>query len=394
VGDGPLTRLQTVVGDEGAWPPWHIAATGAGPALVAAVTFAICDVDRPVVLGGLLAVAVAPWVIEATRRCVFDGPAALVTATAIAVLNLAGRPLGVIDLGGNHQTSLIILAFAVGETAAIRSMPVVVAVTSMAVATAIGTEFVDDPTYDYSSGPIWTAGMFIGLFSGLLIRRLLLAVGELKATQAALEATAATRERQRIAREVHDVIAHSMTVTMLHVTAARMAVRRGDSAGATEALEDAERLGRRSLADIRSTVGLLRAGDSGAPTAAALPVAEDLGELVDGYRGAGLPVETDLDIRLADLPAPLGLALYRIVQEALANVAKHARGADARVAVRVGDDAVTLEVDDDGGPTTPAAQPGHGLLGMRERTESLGGTFEAGPSATGWRVRATIPWGS
>ena len=372
--------------DEENWPSWVPVALGIGPVIVAVTTFVASDVERPAVLAGLLAVSVAPGVVEMIRGCPLEWPKFYVTALALAVQHLVAKPLGISDDSGTLQTSLLILCFLVGETAAIRPMVHAAAVTAIGVGAAVGSGLVDD---SYDAVPIWTVGMFIGLFCGLLIRRLVLALEEVKQAQGALQEDAAARERQRIAREVHDVIAHSMTVTMLHITAARMAVGRGDADAATEALEEAERQGRRSLADIRSTVGLLRSSDGDGATAA--PVAGDVGELIAGYRSAGLPVESSVDA-LDDIPVPVGLAVHRIVQEALANVAKHAPGAAAAVSVRVDGTGIEIEVSDDAPPANAGnGGPGHGLLGMRERAETLGGTFEAGPGAGGWRVRATIP---
>lgn len=389
VGDAPLARLQALKMEQHSWPEWIGPALTAGPALVAVATFVDSDVERPALLAVLLAVSLTPWLLESAHRGHIDWPAGYVTLAAMAALHLGAEPLGVVDTeGGSNQLSLLILTLAVGETAATRPLREVWVMTSASVVIASVSGFLDE-TYD--AAPIWTASMFIGLFAGLLIRRLLVAVADLAEAQAALEADAAARERQRIAREVHDVIAHSLTVTMLHITAARLAVGRGDADGATEALEEAERLGRRSLDDIRSTVGLLRTGDGDTATAAALPVGEDLDELVAGYRAAGLSIEAAIDPGVSSLPAAVGLATYRIVQEALANVAKHAPGARASVEVRVGAD-LLIDVHDDGGPRAPAGgAPGHGILGMRERAEALGGTLDAGPSAQGWRLCATIP---
>ena len=370
---GSTSVARASIHEQASWPAWVPLVSAGGPALIAVATFTGSDVDRPAVLAGLLALAVSPWFLGSTRVL-----APYVTAAALAVQHLGADPLGIRDPGGAAQASLLILCFAVGETAAIRSKPHTVAVATIAAVVIVGGQVVDE-TYDAT--PIWIGGVGIGLFCGLLIRRLAEA-------QAALAADAATRERQRIAREVHDVIAHSMTVTMLHVTAARMAVSRGDHAAATEALEEAERQGRRSLADIRATVGVLRADDTDA-TSTALPSAADLDDLIDGYRSAGVAVTAEVDDEIAAVPAPVALAVHRIVQEALANVAKHGAGAPASVRVRI-DGAVEVEVLDGGAAAAPTGN-GHGLLGMRERAESLGGTFSAGPTAAGWHVRATIP---
>ena len=132
----------------------------------------------------------------------------------------------------------------------------------------------------------------IGVTIGAVMRRLVESMGDLKAAEVGLAEKAATDERQRIAREVHDVIAHSMTVTMLHVTAARLAVARGDDDAATEALLEAEKAGRESLNEIRHTVGLLRTEPDGG-IEAPQPGAGDIVQLVDGFAEAGVDVRLD-----------------------------------------------------------------------------------------------------
>ncbi len=223
---------------------------------------------------------------------------------------------------------------------------------------------------------------------------------ELRAAQAEIARQSAAEERRRIAREVHDVIAHSLSITMLHLTGARHILGR-DPRRAAEALAQAEHLGRQSLADIRRTVGLLAGeGDAGPrPNAAPLPGAADIAELVAGYARAGLDARLDSAGDPARLSPAAGLDLYRIAQEALANVAKHAPGARVAVTLTIGDRLVTLRIQD-GGPqpgsppiVTPdtAGGSGLGLVGMRERVARLGGGFAAGQSGPGWLVECVIP---
>jgi signal transduction histidine kinase len=198
-------------------------------------------------------------------------------------------------------------------------------------------------------------------------------------------------ERQRIAREIHDVIAHTLSVTMLHVTGARLALERGDRDDAIAALRDAEQMGRESLGDIRRTVGVL--GSDGTGTDAPMPTAAELPDLVAGFRSAGLDVDLEMHGDAAGLPPALGLGLYRIAQESLANVAKHAPGSRTEVRLAVGDANVRLVVcDDDGGAVPPPAENGGlGLRGMRERAAALGGSLDARPDGEGWLVEATLP---
>ncbi|MFD9013209.1 sensor histidine kinase [Streptomyces sp. NPDC059558] len=208
-------------------------------------------------------------------------------------------------------------------------------------------------------------------------------------------------ERLRIARDLHDVVAHHIALVNVQAgVAAHVMDKRPDQA--KEALAHVRDASRSALNELRATVGLLRqSGDPEAPTEPA-PGLGVLDELVDTFRHAGLPVEVivQLDGAAGPLPAAVDLAAYRVIQEALTNVRKHAgAGAKAEVSVvRVGP-SVEVTVLDDGGEAADAApEPtdppggGHGLLGMRERTGALGGTCFAGPRyGGGYRVHATLP---
>lgn len=213
-------------------------------------------------------------------------------------------------------------------------------------------------------------------------------VVQLRAAQAGLAVRAQAEERNRIARELHDVIAHSLTVSLLHVSSARLTVA-DDPADAARALAEAERLGRQSLSEVRHAVGLLRQDGAADPTAP-LPGSTDVAALVERFRQAGADVRAHLDGDLDTLPGTVGLATYRILQEALTNAARHAPQAVATVRLAVTPDAVRLTVDSSGAPGTG---DGLGLLGMRERAALLGGSCSAGPGGSGWLVRAELPRG-
>jgi signal transduction histidine kinase len=232
----------------------------------------------------------------------------------------------------------------------------------------------------------WMAGTTLSVLAGLFIRHEIDLVAQLRAAQAGLAERARAEERNRIARELHDVIAHTLTVSLLHVTSARLAVEH-DPADAARALAEAERLGRESLDEVRLAVGMLHQQGDGGRTAP-LPGAGELPALVERFRSAGADVTLTIDGDPGGLPATTGLAVYRILQEALTNAVKHAPGSPTAVHLGVDADAVELAVDS---AAEPGTGTGVGVISMRERAESLGGRCQAGPGGQGWLVRATLP---
>ena len=210
---------------------------------------------------------------------------------------------------------------------------------------------------------------------------------------------AVTDERLRIARELHDVVAHTMSVVAVHAGTGRM-VADEDPAAAREALATIETTTRAALVEMRRMLGILRGYDSEGPgTRVPAPGLGDLDALVAEVVRSGVTVEVRVEGDRTDVPAGVDLAAYRIVQEALTNVIKHAGRVKATVAVRYSGDAVTVEVDDEGpagheSPRTPAAN-GHGLVGMRERVAAYQGDLEVGPGPIGgFHVAARLPFGA
>ena len=233
----------------------------------------------------------------------------------------------------------------------------------------------------------WTAGLTVTAVGMALVRHQLVLVEALRAAQAGLAERSAAEERNRIAREVHDVIAHSLTVSLLHISAARLAVET-DPADAARALTEAERLGRQSLDEVRATMGLLGRGAGAPDVAPPAPGALHVPELVGQLRRAGADVALAVDGDLATLPATTGSTLYRIAQEALTNAAKHAPGSAVRVRLDITADRAELSV----GSAGPARHgSGMGVQGMRERALAVGGTCSAGADGSGWRVHACLP---
>ena len=200
------------------------------------------------------------------------------------------------------------------------------------------------------------------------------------------------QERLRIARELHDIVAHKLSIVVVHAQAAQ---RVADPARATELMATVEETGRGALEEMRRLLGVLRPASDEPDTSPAQPQPglAVLDSLVDEVRAAGLPVTMTLSGQPVPLPDALDLSAYRIVQEALTNVLKHAGPARASVHVQYAEDRIEVTVADDGNGA-PAAVPGsgHGLTGMRERAKLLGGALEAGPRpGGGFRVRATLP---
>jgi len=204
---------------------------------------------------------------------------------------------------------------------------------------------------------------------------------------------AVEEERARIARELHDIVSHGLSVVVLQTAAARAALQDGGT-DVDRHLDAVEETARDALGEMRRMLGLLQAGDLTDPAAppAPSPGLHSLPALVDRATTAGLRVTAELDLG-TQLPDGLELAIYRVVQEALTNAVKHAPGSAVTVRLRVDDDAAAVTVTDDGARTT-VAEPqgaGHGLIGMRQRVQLYGGTLSAGPAEGGYRVAATFP---
>jgi signal transduction histidine kinase len=229
----------------------------------------------------------------------------------------------------------------------------------------------------------WLIGYLMYVQQKLIIKQ--------QQAQAALAEHAAADERRRIAREVHDVIAHSLSITLLHITGARRGLQEDrDVDDAVEALEQAEHLGRQAMADIRRTVGLL----DGAPMRMAPePGVGDIASLVEDFVRAGLKVDLDIDGPFQPVSAGVGLALYRITQESLANIAKHSPDSQTTVTLTISPGSAKLTVVNKlpVAVTATTAQEGRGVRGMRQRVHLLGGTIDVGPCGDDWLVRADIP---
>ncbi|MFA1543840.1 sensor histidine kinase [Actinomadura monticuli] len=242
--------------------------------------------------------------------------------------------------------------------------------------------------------PLWPAWIMWGV--GFMVLGSAFRIhGMLYEARLRLTREAVAEERRKIAREVHDLVGHGLGVVMLNITAARLATSRGNADAAGRALAEAERAGRRSVRDVHRGLVLLRdpAGAAAPPIAPAPPTAEDTGALVAELRAGGLAVALTTRGDLGAVDPAVGLTIFRVVQEALSNTARHAPGAEAAVTVAVGDAAAEVTVTDPG-PADARGRPstgGLGLVGMHERVGVHGGVLRAGPDGAGWTVHATIP---
>jgi signal transduction histidine kinase len=201
----------------------------------------------------------------------------------------------------------------------------------------------------------------------------------------------AAEERLRIARELHDAVGHHLSLISVQTAAALRKLKKDPQYPTGETLEVIAETSRMSLRELRTMVGILREADEDAPTGPG-PSLEQLPALVDAARASGLEVELRVDGR-AELPVAVDAAAYRVVQEALTNVLRHAKAKRVQIKVVTGTSTLAVAVADDGqGDAKGGSRFGNGLTGMRERAESLGGTFDAGPREDGgFLVEATWP---
>lgn len=243
---------------------------------------------------------------------------------------------------------------------------------------------------DDAGGGAWVAGTAFTVILCIQAGRQVDLIGQLREAQAGLAERSRAEERNRIAGEVHDVIGHALTVSLLHVTSARLALDENPDEART-ALAEAERLGQQSLAEVRQAVGLLREHHT-QPTAPK-PDLPQVPELVESFRRAGCDVALHVGGDPRSLTAAAGLTVYRIVQEALTNVARHAPSATAQVRIEIMPKQTRVTVEDDGGgaPARVGDGTGLGVINMRERAQTAGGQLTAGPAGRGWRVQAVLP---
>ena len=349
------------------WPPEPIVLT---------VVLVLWPSLTQLVIGRLV-----PWWLEGLS----------VAAAAVWLLSDAVTGTGTID------TAPALLALLTAEIVAREGVRLGVAIGVLSTVT-IG---VVAGTTSLTGEPVHLLDVLLGFVIGSMLRSQMRALTAERAARVGERQRATLAERERIAREIHDLVAHSLSVTLLHITGARHALRDADpaSGGASgsvdlaevdAALADAEQVGRQAMADIRQTVSTLTDGPAATQ---ALPGAADIRGLVSQMELAGLPVEYAEDGDPSMLAHGTGLGLYRIAQESLANIAKHAPGATAQVRFSVDPRRARLTVRNalPRTATAPADETGSGLAGMRARATQLGATLVAGPDGSDWVVDVRLP---
>jgi len=234
----------------------------------------------------------------------------------------------------------------------------------------------------------WLVGFYLrqrrGQFSGLQVRA---ARAEHEREEQARAAV--SQERGRIARELHDIVAHSVSVMVIQAQAGQRLI--GDAAQAGTAFRSIEASGREALVELRRLLAILRTADDQLAVGPQ-PGLGSLDSLIDQVCEAGLPVEVRIEGQQVPIPPGVDLSAYRIIQEALTNTIKHAGPAKAEVVLRYDPSTLELEITDTGTATAPGSGTGHGLIGMRERITLLGGELITGArDGGGYRVRARLP---
>jgi signal transduction histidine kinase len=310
-------------------------------------------------------------------------------SSAAALEIIAGVPI--------QQPILPLLAIVIAVYSLVAHAPldrVFAGLAVVGVALAVAVTSQREGLDNFAFGAMWVAGAAL---VGRIVRARIEEARRLEARAQHLEREreeqvrrAAAEERRRIARELHDVIAHSLSVMVVQAGAAEEMLRR-DAPRALEPLRSVQDTGRKALAEMSRLLGVLREhGDEIA--LAPQPGLGELSSLVDETQAAGLPVELSVEGERRPLPLGVELSAYRIVQEALTNARKHATNGRARVVVRYAEDALEVEVVDNGVVRDDGEGGGFGLVGMRERVTVFGGSLEAGPRPTGgFGVRARLP---
>lgn len=383
-----LRRIESTSLDHGvAYPWWMPVLCKAGQLIATVAAFMQRDALGAWQFPAVLALLVAPIIVELRLGtwlpCWVRFLPNILAVTVIISVPVQDRSIDAAAI----VLALIVADFAARDGARVGFLAAALSVASVPLLGSAG-----------STAAVVASVLFIaiGLEGGFMVHWSARALFAERQARAEAYERATLAERDRIAREIHDLVAHSLSVTMLQVTAARRILNdlpdpTNEISEAVDALSDAERIGRQAMSDIRQTVSGMSASGGRRP----LPTADDLPALIEQFRAAGQRVEYTAVGDLSGLTAPVSLGLYRVTQESLANVVKHAGGGTAQVDLEVTPHQVRLTVRN---PAAPVRMPvdafGTGLAGMRARIEQLGGHLTAGRGADAWVVQAIVPRGT
>ena len=373
----------------GRWRRFAFDAAIAAAATSVELVLLLDDGSASVAASGLTAVAgLAPL----GRRRAPLAVLAAVLAAAIAIVIIGEMPSGLTVLLALYTTAATCeLAVSLAALA-----PTAVVTTVLSLASPGGEAEAVSPGLGALSAAALTAGIW-GLGAYAQTRRryrleLEARAGRLEREREHLTRIAVHEERTAIARELHDIVAHSVTVMLVGVRGARDVLRTAPAV-AERTLADVETTAERSLVELRRILAILRES-SGAAESRPQPSLKELEPLIGQFRRAGLPARFVQVGRPRPLSAGVELSIHRIVQEALTNALKHARATEVIVSLAYRDEHVEVEIVDDGSGAAPLAPAGHGLVGLRERVDLLNGELEAGRRVGGgFRVAARVPVG-
>lgn len=352
------------------WIPTYSSMASAGLA-IAAVAQRDGFASPLLLLGGLLAIV---------PQLVWLGAARFLPIFAEAGVVLAGALLLIVDKQVTPDFAPFLLVISAAESAAMCTVRGALAVATIDIGALIGTAAAGL----LSGSALYIVGVLLATDAGIALRWQMRAIAEERAKQEVAGQQAVLAERQRLAREVHDVVGHSLSITLLHLAGARRALEEDDLADVKDALLQAEQVGRAAMADLRGSVSSI--GGTGAGTQP-LPGAADIAGLVEAARTAGLDVRYEQRGPIERVSPATGLGLYRIAQESLANIAKHAPGTAAALCLDCADGAVRFTVRNRL-PAGHRPEPPHGsgIPGMTARATQLGAAFRAGAEDGHWVV--------
>jgi signal transduction histidine kinase len=349
---------------------------------------------RPVVALGYMLVLLHTLPLAARRRF----PLAVLATSVASALAFAALGLPPFFLG----PAILVPVYTVaaygdrrGSLAGLAAVEVALALAAVRL-TGVGVEPVAWVQFALIIGAAWLLGRFVGV-RRVYATKLEQRTAELEQAREELARRAVSEERLRLARELHDVVAHSISVIAVQ-SGVGAHVANTQPKEAAKALAAIEATSRTALTELRRLLGVLRQDGEPQGDLAPAPGLADVDTLLGEVAKAGLAVRLRVEGTSWQLPAGVDLSAYRIMQEALTNVVKHAGPARAQVTIRYGDRDVTVEVTDDGrGAAAPAGDgrvaTGHGLIGMRERVAAFGGDLEVGPRpGGGFRVAARLPF--